>query len=152
MKENSIRVVGLLMAVFALFGIVRLAASDLKLIGLTPEKCTGEATGYIVDTVYGTKMRYGTTSHNLHESYYDVYYDVIEYEVEGKKYKITSRHAHTGDPIIGAQTDVHYNPENPAKAYDNSPPYFSGAEYFYSVMVVIMGIALFFRLDKLLKY
>lgn len=151
MKKNSIRIIGVLMVVFALVGLVSLGVQDIKLIGLTPEKCTGEVTGYVVDTVYGTKMRYGRTSHNEYENYYDVHYDVIEYEVAGKKYTLTSRHAQSGDPIIGAQTQVHYNPANPVKAYDNSQPYFSGGEYFYFVMTVVIGIALYFRLDRFLK-
>lgn len=151
MKRDSIRIVGILMVIFSLVSLVRLGVKDIKLIGLTPEKCTGEVTGYIVDTVSGSKMRYGRTSHSEYENIYDVYYDVIEYKVEGKTYKITSRHAQSGEPVIGAQTDVHYNPQNPAKAYDNSPPYFSGLEYFYPFMIAIMGIVLIFRLDKLLK-
>lgn len=151
MKRDMIRILGALMVAFSLVFLARLAFRDFKLIGLTPEKCTGEVTGYIVDTVYGSKMRYGGTSHSQHENFYDVYYDVIEYEVDGKIYKITSRHAQSGEPVIGAQTQVHYNPKNPAKAYDNSPPYFSGIEYFYPAMIALMGIALFFRLDKLLK-
>lgn len=139
------------MLIFSMVSFARLAYRDIKLIDLTPEKCSGEVTGYVVDSVYGTKMRYGGTSHNQYENFYDVYYDVIEYEVEGKTYKITSRHAQKGKTVIGAQTQVHYNPENPAKAFDNSPPYFSGAEYFYPVMSVLMGIALIFRLDRFLK-
>lgn len=139
------------MVIFSIISSVRLVYHDIKLIGLTPEMCTGEVTGYVVDSVYGSKMKYGRTSHSQYDNFYDVYYDVIEYEVDGTTYKITSHHAQKGKTIIGAQTQVYYNPENPAKAYDNSPPYFDGAEYFYPVMTILMGIALFFRLDKYLK-
>lgn len=151
MNKNSIRILGILMTIFSIVSFVRLASQDIKLIGLTPEKCTGEVTGYIVDSVYGSKMRYGRTSHSQYDNFYDVHYDVIEYEVEGIKYKITSHHAQTGETVIGAQTQVYYNPENPAKAYDNSPPYFSEGEYFYPIMTLLMGIVLIFRLDKSLK-
>lgn len=151
MKNNSIRILGALIAIFSIVSLARLALQDMKLIGLTPEKCTGEVTGYIVDSVSGSKMRYGSTSHNQYENFYDVYYDVIDYEVDGTVYEITSRHASSGNPVIGAQTQVHYNPQNPAKAYDNSPPYVNRLEYFYPVMIALIGVILILRLDRFFK-
>lgn len=151
MKQNALRIVGIIIVVFALVNLVILGIKDIKLIGLTPEKCTGEVTGYVVDTVYGSKMRYGGTSRNQYENFYDVYYDVIDYEVDGTVYEITSRHASSGNPVIGAQTQVHYNPQNPAKAYDNSPPYVNRLEYFYPVMIALIGVILILRLDRFFK-
>lgn len=142
------KLIGVILMCFAILSSGKNALADIKIIGLTPEKCTQATEGTIVDTVYGTKMQYGGS---VRGNMYDVYYDVIEYKVDNQIYKITSRHASTGDPVIGATTTVNYNPDNPAKAYDNSPPYLDASDYYYSVMIFIIGLALVLGLDKLLK-
>jgi len=140
------------MIVFSIISFVSLISQDIKLIGLTPEKCTGEVTGYVVESVHGSKVRNGGNGWNRYGRTFDVYYDIIQYEVDGKKYEITSHHAQGSETIVGAQTQVHYNPENPAKAYDNTPPYFEGLPYFYPGILALLGIVLVFRLDKYFKH
>lgn len=147
MFKDKIRLVGLLMICFSLIYLGRMLFRDIQIIGLTPENCTKEVEGVVVDSVPGAKSQYGGNRGHM----YSVYYDVIEYKVKNKKYKITSRHAQTSKTVIGAMTTVHYNPSNPAKAYDNSPPQFEGLMYFYPAMIFLIGLFLIFRLDLKLK-
>lgn len=146
LKEPT-RIIGVLLICFALISVARRAVYDMEVIGLTPEKCTAETEGTTIDFVYGTKMQYGTR--RGHAS--SVYYDVIEYVVDNQKYVITSRHAYSSAPIIGATTTVYYNPNDPSKAYDNSAPYVDAGEYYYSVMTAIIGLVLVLGLVKKLK-
>lgn len=145
--KDSKRILGIIIICFALFDAAKIAFHDIELIGLTPDKCTVEVEGISVDYVLGSKMQYGGS---VGGHAYDVYYDVIEYEANGQKYQITSRHASVGDPVIGAQITVHYNPNNPAKAYDNSPPSVDSRGYYYSVMILFIGLVLVFRLDQVI--
>lgn len=151
MKENRKRILGIIMIVFSVISFARLISQDIQLIGLTAEKCTGEVTGYVIQSVHGSKLRNGGNGWNRYGKTYDVYYDIIEYEVEGKIYQITSHHAQASETLVGAQTQVHYNPENPATAYDNSPPYFDGLPYFYPGVFALLGIILILGLDKYLR-
>lgn len=147
MKDiDKMRILGVLLIIFALFGIGKGVIDNAKIMELTPTKCAGLAEGTVVDYKLGTKWQYAGSKDGYN---YDVYYDVIEYEVNNQKYQITSRHASVGDPVIGATTTVHYNPKDPSKAYDNSAPTTSGREYYYPIMVLIMGLVLALRLDKI---
>jgi len=152
MKERIKRILGVIMIIFAVIGYAGLVSQDIRLIGLTPEKCTGEVTGYVTGSVHGSHLRYSGNGWNRYGRTSSVYYDVIAYEVEGKTYEITSHHAQASETLAGAQTQVYYNPEDPAKAYDNTPPYLEGLPYFYPGVFALLGIVLIFRLDKYLKH
>lgn len=145
--KEPIRIIGVIIICFALFNFIRTTIYNIQIIGLTPEKCTEEVEGRVIDYEYGSKMQYGRIGGHS----YSVYYDVIEYEVNGHTYKITSRHAYKSKPVVGAMTTVHYNPNNPSKAYDNSEPYADNSGYFIAAMYLILGLAIFFRLDKVIS-
>lgn len=146
LKEPT-RIFGILLICFALFTTARAVRKNVDIIGLTPEKCTMETEGTTVDYVRGAKAQYGTSRGHV----YDVYYDVIEYVVDNQTYQITSKNPYASEPVIGAMTTVHYNPNNPSKAYDNSAPYVEKGMYFYPVMYFLMGLFLVLGLDKRLK-
>ncbi|MDO5154784.1 MAG: DUF3592 domain-containing protein [Eubacteriales bacterium] len=145
-KEPT-RIIGIILLCFALISAAGTVKSDLEIIGLTPEKCTMETEGRVIDSAYGTKLQHGS---NRRYSY-SVYYDVIEYEVDNHKYQITSRHASKNNSIIGATVTVYYNPNDPSKAYDNSAPYVDGSDYFYPFMMGIIGLVLTLGLGEKIK-
>ncbi len=142
-KEPT-RIIGILLICFAIISAASNAKEDLEIVELTPEKCTMETEGWVIDTAYGSKLQHGSSR----RSSYSVYYDVIEYEVDNQKYQITSRHASKSKSIIGAMVTVYYNPNDPSKAYDNSAPYVDESVYFYPVMIGIIGVVLVLGLDK----
>lgn len=146
LKEPT-RIIGVILLLFALVSAAITAKSDLKILDLTPEKCTMETEGMVIDTAYGSKLTHGTSR----RSSYSVYYDVIEYEVNNQKYQITSSHASKSKSIIGAMVTVYYNPADPSKAYDGSAPYVDESAYFYPVMIGIMGLVLILGLGEKLK-
>lgn len=145
-KEPT-RIVGMLLICLAIISAGRNAISDMEILELTPEKCTMEADGWVVDSVYGSKLSHGS---NRRYSY-SVYYDVIEYEVDNQRYQIVSRHPSKNNSIIGAMVTISYNPNDPSKAYDGSEPYVDESAYFYPFMMVIIGLLLALGLDKKLK-
>lgn len=143
-KEPT-RIIGILLICFALISAVVTAMGDLEIKDLTPEKCTMETEGWVIDSVYGSKLQHGSNK----RSAYSVYYDVIEYEVNNQKYQFTSRHGSKSKSIIGATVTVLYNPSDPSKAYDGSAPYVDESAYFYPFIMGIAGLALVLGLNKI---
>lgn len=145
-KEPT-RILGILLVCLAIASTARHVASDLAIRDLTPEKCTMEAEGRVVDSVYGSKLSHGSSRRYS----YSVYYDVIEYEVDNKTYQIVSSHGSINHSIIGATLTVSYNPDDPSKAYDGSAPYVDESVYFIPLMMGIIGLFLALGLDKRIK-
>jgi len=144
LKKEPLRILGLIAIGFAIFQVISVTIENAELKELTPEKCTMETEGITVDYTQGVRRRYGSSR----EYGSNVYYDIIEYVVDNHTYRITSRHAYKSEPVIGAITTVNYNPDDPSKAYDNTPPYADPYGCYYSMGIAIMGLVLLLRLDK----
>lgn len=121
------RIASLISIVIGLtFLMAGLITSIVGIVAMTTTKhlkevCTETATGTIVD--YETKVsqhrerRGGSRSHSYRTVTRTTYPAIIEYEVDGRTYRITANTSSSVKPEIGKRETVHYNPDDPDEAY-----------------------------------